>query len=151
MDSFQAHRVEESCCVSYNHSAVEVVLRQCPVAALGNRLGAIGVKRPSLKNAPYIRMCFELLEPLVRIEPGIQVIETDDKSYRNPPVCHVVDETAAEFLIAQRPTHGVNHTAAPVLFLGHIPNFFHAGGKDLRVAFFVQVEPLDQLFCERTT
>src|SRR6266850_1273718 len=150
MNAFQTHRIEEAGGVSNDHSAVEVVLRQRPITAFGNGFRAVREELSSFQNASYIRMRFELLESLMGVEPWIQIIKTDHEPDRHASLCHVVDKTAAKLFIAQRPAHRMNHTAAVILLLRHIPHFLYTNGKDLGVPFFIQIEFPDELFGQRT-
>src|SRR5437660_2402245 len=61
MNAFQTHRIEEASGVPDDHSAIEVVLRQRPITAFGNRFRAVRVELSSFQNALYIRMRFEML------------------------------------------------------------------------------------------
>src|SRR5262245_24933436 len=104
----------------------------------------------AFKDAFDLRMSFELLEALVRIESRIVIIQTDDESDGDAAFGHAVNESAAELLVPQRPAHSMDHAAAHTPLLGHIPNFLHAHGKHLRISFSVQIELADQLFCQRS-
>src|SRR5262245_13880818 len=143
MNSFQTHRIQESSGIADDQSAIEVVLRLCPVTAFGNRLGAIGIDPASLQDAPDIRMRFELLKSLMGIHAGIKVIEANNEPNGDAAIRHVVNESAAELLTAKRPSHRVNHAPAGILLLRHIPDFLHSDGIDLRVSAFIELEFLD--------
>src|SRR5262249_16377755 len=80
----------------------------------------------------------------------VEIVQADDKSNRDTSFGHVVDESAAEFFIPQRPAHRVNDTTSCALFFGNFPHLLDANSIDLRISVFVEVEFLDQLFRERT-
>src|SRR5579862_1039218 len=94
-------------------------------------------------------MRFELLEALMGIEPWIQVIQADHKSDRHPPIGHVVDETATEFFVAERPAHGVNDAASGLLLFRNVPDFLDADSIDLGIATVVEIEFPDELLGQR--
>ena len=58
-----------------------------------------------------IRMRFELLKSLMRIQARIQIIQTNDEPNGDTAIGHVVNESAAELFVAKRPAHGVNDAA----------------------------------------
>src|SRR5262245_21790264 len=86
----------------------------------------------------------------MRIEPSIEVVETNHEADRHESVVHVVNESAAEFLVAQRPADRVNHTAAGLLLFGNVPDFLDADGVHLRVAVAIESELLHELLRERS-
>src|SRR5215475_582829 len=151
MNSFETHRIQESGGIADDQSAIEVVLRLCPITAFGNRLGAVGIELAPVQDAADVGMRFELLKSLMRIQAWIKIIEANDQPNGDAAICHVVNESAAELLIAKRPSHGVNHAPACILLLGHVPDLLHSDGIDLRVSAFVKLEFLDELFGQRTT
>src|SRR5207237_2582976 len=112
------------------------------------RFRNVGIELSSFQNAPDIRMRFEPLEPFMRIEPRIRIVEADDESDRDASLCHVVDKAAAKFFVAERPAHRMNHTAAVIFLLRHIPHFLYTNGKDLRVPLLIQIEFPDELFAQ---
>src|SRR5439155_10715442 len=69
MNPFQPHGIQETGGIADDHSAIEVVLRLSPIPSFGNGLRAVRIESAAFKNASYIRMGFEFLEPLVRIQP----------------------------------------------------------------------------------
>src|SRR5262249_2155667 len=116
VDALQTHGVEESGRIADDQSSVEVILRDSPVPAFGNRLRAVGVKGTALEDRSDVWVRFEFLKTLMRIEPRVEVIQTNNKTDRDAAFGHVVDEPAAELFIAQWPADGVNHTPAGFLF-----------------------------------
>ena len=95
-------------------------------------------------------MCLELLKSLMRIQPRIEIIQPNNESDRDAAIGHVVNESAAEFFIAQWPTHRVNHAAAGLLFLWDVPDFFHSDCVDLWIPVSIEMECLDQLLGQGT-
>src|SRR5437899_6123485 len=95
-------------------------------------------------------MCLELLKSLMRIQPRIEIIQPNNESDRDAAIGHVVNESAAEFFIAQWPTHRVNHAAAGLLFLWDVPDFFHSNCVDLWIPVSIEMECLDQLLGQGT-
>src|SRR5437867_3717313 len=149
MNPLQAHRIQEPGGIPNNQTAIEVILRLRPIPTFGNSFGAIGIKRAAFQDRPYIRMRFELLKSVMRIQKRIEIVQSDDESDRDPAIGHVVNKSAPEFLIAKRPAHRMNHTAAGPLLLRNIPDFFHSNRVDLRISIFVEIESLDELLCQR--
>src|SRR5882724_973052 len=98
------------------------------------------MESPAFEDAPYIRMCLELLEALMRVEAGIEIVQSDHQADRYAAVRHVVDKAAAEFLVPERPSHRVNNAASGGLFLRHVPHFLDADRVYLRIAVFIQIE-----------
>src|SRR6266516_8111672 len=95
-------------------------------------------------------MGLELLKSLMRVQPGIEIIQSNDESDRDAAIGHVVNEPAAKLFIAQRPTHRMNDAASGLLFLGDVPDFFHSSGVDLWISVAIEIECLDDLLCQRT-
>src|SRR5262245_19118294 len=149
MNTFQAHRIQESGGIANDQTSIKVTLRLRPIATLGNCLGAIGIKRAAFQDARYIRMRFKLLKSAMRIEKRIEIIEADDESNRDPAIGHVVNKSAPEFFIAKRPAHRMNHTAAGLFLLRNVPDFFHSNRVDLRISVSIEIESLDELLCQR--
>src|SRR5262245_11192214 len=151
MNSLQSHRIQKTGSIAHDHSPAEVILRQGPVAAFRDTLRTVGKERAALENLSYIGMRFEFLKFHVGIEPGVEIIQTDDEPNRHTSLGHVVDKSPAEFLIAQRPSHRVDDASAGVLLFRYVPHFFDTDGEHLRIAVFAQVESVDQLLGERAT
>src|SRR6266850_477197 len=94
-------------------------------------------------------MSLEFLKSLVRVQTGIEVIETNDETDGNTAIRHVVDESAAELFGTQRPAHRVNDAPSGFLFLRDVPDFLHPDGVDLRIAVLVELELPNELFGKR--
>src|SRR5215475_4305940 len=96
-------------------------------------------------------MSLELLKSFVLIEPGVEIVQANNQSYRDTPIRHVVDESAAELLVPQRPSHRVNDTTAGLLLIRDIPDFLDADGVDLRIPIGIQIELTNELLGQRST
>src|SRR5215510_11994541 len=79
LKTFQPHRIQESRGIADDQSAIEVVLRLCPITAFGNRLGAVGIELAPVQDAADVGMRFELLKSLMRIQPRVKIIEAHDE------------------------------------------------------------------------
>src|SRR5262249_37276320 len=91
----------------------------------------------------------ELLETAMRIQQRIEIIEPNDESNRDPAIRHVVNKSTTEFFIAERPSHGMDHTSTGLFFFGNVPDFFHSDRVHLRISIFVEIESHDELLCQR--
>ena len=90
MNSFQPHRIQEAGGIADNQSAIEVILRQRPITAFRNRLRAVGIQRTAFENTSDVRMRFEFLKALVRIEARIEIVQTRSRirwKRAHPPCC----------------------------------------------------------------
>src|SRR5262249_14609509 len=151
MNSLQAHRIQKTGSIAHDHSTIEVILREGPVAAFRDTLGTVRKERTAFKNLPYIGMGFEFLKFRMGIEPGVEIIQTDNEADRHTSLGHVVNKSAAELFVPQRPSHRVDDASASILLFGYIPHFFHTDREHLWIPVFVQVEPADQLLCQRAS
>src|SRR5215469_6161886 len=95
-------------------------------------------------------MRLELLKSLVRIKPGIKIVQAHNQPYRDPPIRHVVDESAPELFGPERPSHRVNDTAAGLLLIRDVPDFLDTDGVDLRIRIGVQIELTNELLGQRS-
>src|SRR5215475_3618898 len=109
------------------------------------------MQRPAFEDGPDIRMRLELLKSVMRIKPGIEIVQADNQSYRDTPTRHVVDEPAPELLVPERPTHRVNDTTAGLLLIRDVPDFLDADGVDLRIPVGIQIELTNELLGQRST
>src|SRR5262245_66454724 len=124
MNSLQSHRIQKTGSIAHDHSPIEVILRQSPVAAFRDTLRTVGKQRAALENLSYIGMRFELLKFHVGVEPGVEIIQTDDEPNRHTSLGHVVDKSAAEFFIEQRPSHSVDDEATGMLLCRYVIRLF---------------------------
>src|SRR5262249_20191349 len=102
----------------------------------------------AFQNAPHSWMRFELLEAFMRIDARVEIIQTDHETYRDAAFGHVVNESAPELFVSQRPAHRMDDAASGVLLFGNVPDFFYSDGVYLRIPISIQIEFPDQLFCE---
>src|SRR5215471_4838753 len=96
-------------------------------------------------------MRLELLKSLVGIEAGIEIVQADNQSYRDTPIRHVVDESASELFVPERPSHRVDDTAAGLLLIRYVPDFLDTDGVDLRIPVGIQIELTNELLGQRST
>ena len=78
----------------------------------------------ALEDGADGRVRLQHLEQVVRVEPGIAVVEADDHPDRHHVVAHRVDERSAELAVLrlrpQRPPHGVDHAVERPRDLPHL-------------------------------
>src|SRR5215475_13730694 len=96
-------------------------------------------------------MSLELLKSFVLIEPGVEIVQANNQSYRDAPIRHVVDESAPELLVPERPSHRVNDTTAGLLLIRDFPDFLDTDGVDLRIPVGIQIELTNELLGQRST
>src|SRR5215510_5496051 len=137
MNPLQPHRIQKTGSVAYDHSAIEVILRQGPVAAFRDSLRTVGKEGAAFKNVSYVWMRFEFLKSRVGIEPGVEVIQANHETDRYTSLGHVVNESTPELLIAQRPAHRGDDAAAGILLFRYVPHFFDTDCEDLGISVFV--------------
>src|SRR5262249_54964705 len=147
----QAHRIQKTGSIAHDHSTIEVILREGPVAAFRDTLGTVRKERTAFKNLPYIGVGFEFLKLRMGIESGVEIIQTDDEADRHTSLGNVVNKSAAELFIPQRPSHRVDDASARILLFRYVPHFFHTDREHLWIPILVQVETAQQLLCKRAS
>ena len=86
MDSLEAQRIQKSRGIANQQHAIVRAFGQGPPAALGQRLGAVANHLPVGQKLFHERMQLECLEGHVRVEHRIRIVETSDKSNRQPRI-----------------------------------------------------------------
>ena len=113
--------------------------------AARDRLGSPLDPLAALEDGTDRRVGLQDLEQVVRVEPGIAVVEADDHPDRHHVVAHRVDERAAELAVlrlrAQRPAHGVDHAVERPRDLPHL---LHAELPHLRRRVTAETEVVER-------
>src|SRR2546430_5170436 len=93
-------------------------------------------------------MSLVALEFLVRIEIGVGVRESDDKTHRHEIVLHVIEEGPAVGVCAQGPPGGVNDESRLVSLRFDLPEFLQTDAVRLWVRVRAQAIALHQLLAQ---
>src|SRR4026207_150335 len=94
-------------------------------------------------------MCRETLKLGVRIDQRIFVIEPGDVADVQDTILHAVDPAAAVCRRVRRKAKRVCDATGRITIVRHLPELFHADAVGLRLAPFIESEPLDKLLCKR--
>ena len=111
MNSFQPLRIEEAGAVADQQRDVGGGGGDGKISALGNRLRAVANHLPAFEQPAQPRMCFPLLESVVRVKARVLVIEAGDESDGKLRGGERINESAAELAFLERPAGGMNHLA----------------------------------------
>ncbi|MNL00890.1 hypothetical protein D3C87_1213370 [compost metagenome] len=125
-------------------------------APLGDGPGAVADAFPPLQGLRDERVVLEALELVEGAEPGILVVEIDDKADRHLVVRQMIEIkaplTLAASLLPERPAAAVQHAAGMRLAGGHLPQLLEADGIVLGLVLGLggvfQMELGDQLLAE---
>src|SRR5690606_14335453 len=125
-------------------------LRHVLPPAFVDRAGALRRPPSPLDHFADCRMVLPALEPLVRADPRVGVIERGDQAERHLAVRLVVQEpTAPGVAFRQRPSLGVDHSSRVMLGRVDLPQFLDAETVDLRLALGIEhemgLQPLGQV------
>ena len=110
------------------------------IAAFGDGARAIADALAALQHLRDGGMGLGALEFAERIEPGIVVVEMNDKTDGAEILAPVIQEQAAAGVVVQRPAHAVQHQTLFVLAGRQLPQFLQADAEFLRLAPFMQAE-----------
>lgn len=91
---------------------------------------------------------FQFLEFVIRGEPRVWVVETNDEAKRDKVVAEVIEPAAAISRGGEGIAHGMDDFALTENFGLHLPNFLHAQAVGLGLAVSSQFEFPDHLFGE---
>src|SRR5450759_986989 len=149
MDALDLGYVEEPRGIADEHASGEGELGQGLESALGNRARAVGNAPAVFEKASNRRVRLEALEFVERTDPGIFVIQADDKTNRHLVVIQMVEEGAAVGAPVHGPAGGVDDQARLVALRLHLPQLLDADAVGLRVDALAQLEFLHQALGQR--
>src|SRR5262245_14291010 len=140
MRALDARHVHEAGGTANQHRAGKAKSRNRLQTALGQSAGPIADAATALERACDHGMRLEALELLIGRKVGIGVVEVDNETDRHQVGAIMIKEGAAPRAVVQRPTERVLHEARTVPRGRHLPQFFEAEPKLLRLAALAQAE-----------
>src|SRR5690606_39025846 len=118
-------------------------------AALGDGARAIADALAALESATDRRMRLETLELLEGREPGVLVVQVDDKPHRHQIVFQMIEEGTAAGLEIERPAERMLDEARPGTLRLHLPQFLEADAELDRLAAFGEAETVAEPLGQR--
>ncbi len=100
--ALERRRVQEAGGVPHQAEAVTLQLGHRPVAAVGQRLGAVAQDLAALEQGADARVLFPLHEQCVGIEPGVLVVQANHKTQGQFVLGNAVHERAAVGVALER-------------------------------------------------
>ena len=135
--------------VAQQQPAGEAQLRQRLDAALDQRPGAVGDAAAALEMLAHMRVGLEALHFVERRQPGVGVVQPDDKAIGHQVGAEVIQERSAVGGGIQRPAERMLDQPRLVVGGGDLPQLLDADAIGLRVLALAQVESRHQLLGQR--
>src|SRR2546430_2783110 len=143
VNSLQAGRVQKPRAISDNQDPVGVHLRHRVPAAGGNRLGAVTNHLAAAKQLRHEWMRLKSLELSVRIDERIAIIKPGHVAEIQDAVLHSINPATPVRPLIGRKAERVRDSSGRITIVGQFPKFLYAEAINLRLASFIQAQPLN--------